>query len=239
MRCRLSLLLLFLSVSSGLAQDSEPRFGRGPWIFLERGAERVAAPATQFDGVRTKTAPIRLDDGRAGVVTVASAPCAAAERCAPADCGCLEQDRYRLSLKNSQGVLLAETHLWAAYGFFTIITADLVGGPGDELVLVRPLGRSAPPNGLDLKILELSGGTLREVLASHQIAGNLSGTPMVCGQWRSQVVVDAQAPKPRALTVRHEVLVPAKCALDEPARAEAIRRNGAMLIFVDAHYRAR
>ena len=53
------------------------------------------------------------------------------------------------------------------------------------------------------------------LLASHHIAGNLSGAPMVCGQWRDQVTIDAQAPKPRSLAVRHHVLVPANCALDE------------------------
>ena len=239
MRGCLSLALLVVLGVLAAAQESEPRFGRGPWIFLESGAEHQPAPATQFDGVGTKTASIRLDDGRSGVVAVASAPCSAGERCAPADCGCHASDRYQLSVMTSQGTLLAETHIWAAYGLLTVVTADLLGGPGDEVLLVRPLGRSAPPNGLDLKILALSSGSMRDVLASHQITGNLSGTPMVCGQWRSRVVVDARAPKPRALTVRHHVLVPDNCVLDEPARAEALRRDPTVLTFTDGQYRNR
>ena len=59
---------------------------------------------------------------------------------------------------------------------------------------------------------------------------------MVCGQWRSRIVIDAAAPKPRALYLHHDVIVPSGCTLDEPAGAEEVRRRRITLALQGGRY---
>lgn len=179
--------------------------------------------------------PVRLNDGTLAALAIRPAPCSAGEKCDPADCGCHAVDRFDLSLTNA-GQTVARTSVWAAYGTFDIVPFDLAGGNGDELLIIRALGRSAPPNGLELKILQVEGDRLIELLGAEQIAGNLSGTPMVCGEWRSRVIVEEQARKPRSLLIRNEVIVPDGCRLDEPGRAAALRSERRHLLFARGRY---
>ena len=70
---------------------------------------------------------------------------------------------------------------------------------------------------------------------SDGVAGN-SGRPMVCGHWRSRIVVPVVSPKPRTLQLQHDTIVPSGCSLDEPARAAAFRREAHMLLFIGGRY---
>ena len=129
--------------------------------------------------------------------------------------------------------------MWAAYGTFEIVPLDLVDGPGDELMIVRVPGRSAPPNRHDLKILKVAAGRLVDLVAPVRIAGNLAGTPMVCGQWRSRVAVDSQDRKRRPLLIRNEVIVPDGCRLDDAGRANTLRKEHRQLVFTAGRYQQR
>ena len=220
-------------------QRDQPRFGSGPWVLLEKGGGAAPAPSAGFAGTLFGPRNLRLDSGSTATFRVQHQPCLKPEDCDAPDCGCHGADRYRLSIADDTGALVATTLLWAAYGTFDVIPVDLVDGPGDELLIVRSLGRSSPPNGMDLKILRIEGTQLRELLATHQIAGNFSGRPMVCGQWRSRVVIDAEARKPRPIRLDNEIIVAAGCTLDAPADADEMRRRSTTLGLQGGRYVAR
>ena len=221
------------------AQADEPRFGRGPWIFEQRGTSASTPLTIRYNGRLSSPARIQLDGATVATLSVTPAPCGQGRECEPADCGCHGVDRFLLSIVQTNGTEVARTHLWAAYGTFDVVPLDLVDGPGDELMIVRVLGRSAPPNGHDLKILKVAAGRLVDLVEPVRIAGNLSGTPMVCGQWRSRVAVDGQARKPRPLWIRNEVIVPDGCRLDAAGRANTLRKEHRQLVFTAGRYQPR
>src|SRR5688572_11096254 len=156
MFARQLLILLIASIAHDAPRQDEPRFGRGPWIFLQRGDGAAVPALTLWGDWAGGIGQMRLDDGRIGNVSVKHATCKPPERCEPIDCGCLATDRYRVTVSDPFGAIVASTDVWAAYGDFHIVPFDLVDGPGDELLIVRVLGRSAPPKGHDLKILQIT-----------------------------------------------------------------------------------
>lgn len=224
-----------IGVGTLAAQDGEPRFGTGPWIFTQRAGASTAAATSRYNGRLSTPLSVRLDDGTVATVSVTPAPCGAGETCDSADCGCHNADRFLLTVARPDQEI-ARTHLWAAYGTFDVVANDLVGGMGDELLIVRALGRSAPPNGLDLKILQIQETRLIELLDSEQVAGNLGGTPMVCGQWRSRVTIDADGSKPRGLSIVNDVIVPTSCTLYNPRDAVTRRAEVRQLGFAAGRY---
>jgi hypothetical protein len=159
-------------------------------VFSRERSNTTPLPAAVRDGRVIPGVGIRLDDGRVASLRVEQRPCDPPGRCAPVDCGCHSSDSYWIIVVDRLGGVVARIHLWAAYSDLEILPFDLVAGPGDELVIVRALGRSAPPNGKDLRLLQLAGAAPIELIQPLQIAGNLSGTPMVCGLWRSRLVID-------------------------------------------------
>ena len=191
----------------------------GPWVF----DARTRSPLTAFG--RQQSIPVRLDDGATAVGRILEAPCGREETCDPVDCGCLRIDRHRLEVAGARGDV-RRADFWLPYGEVTIVPVDLVGGAGDELVVIRIPGRSAPPAGHEVKIWRLDGPAPRDLGPGIQIAGRFVTTPIGCAQWRRSVSIDVRAPKPRSLSMTAMLGATGCCVFDddEQNRLEAVRR---------------
>ncbi len=208
------------------------------WVFVNRGSDPPSRALLHYNPL-TQDVQIRLDDGHIATLRAEQRACDPADNCEPSDCGCLRDDSYWLTVKDTQGRVVGRVHLWAAYGDLQIIPVDLVDGPGDELLVVRMGARSSPPSGHDLKVLKLAGATPVELLSSHRIAGTLAGTPMACGRWRSRLSVNPEETKPRSIRIHQEVLIPRDCVIDNASDAEAIRKQQPVLTYSDGRYALR
>ena len=101
------LVALALACTASLAaQGYQPRFGSGPWIFLQRGVVVSPPVAIRYDGKLSSPAQLELDNGTTATLSVRPAPCDTSETCAPADCGCHGVDRFALTIEDSDGVPL-------------------------------------------------------------------------------------------------------------------------------------
>lgn len=202
--------------------------GSGPLIFVLHKSAMVPVRGVAFRGQLAGELKITLDDGGTGTVTVRQEGCTSTEPCPPADCGCLANDSHWIEVTGPDGQMIARIHLWAAYSAFDIIPIDLVDGPGDELLIIRILGRSSPPNGHTLKAVKIGADGGVDLLPSYTIAGNLPSIPMSCGRWRARLVI-ADEPKPRSIAVSREVVLEEGCGLEDPAEADAIRQHTEVL----------
>ena len=234
-------ILVIVPLVFGPAGAQESRTpSDGPWfhpllVVTYHGADESEAPRIQYKGKLSPSPEVRLDDGTVAMLAVTPAPCGRDEQCEPADCGCHGVDRFLLSIASEDGEI-ARAHVWAAYGTFDIVPLDLVDGPGEELIIERRLGRSAPPTGLELKIVRIAHRQLIDLVDPVQTAGTLSGTPMVCGMWTSRVTVNDAAAKPRSLWLETLVSLRAGCVLDEPGRVAPLTSERRELVLVDGRY---
>ena len=173
----------------------------GPWVV----DARKSAPLPSFTSFDAPI-PVRLDDGSRGTVRVTTHPCPKGEQCDPGDCGCFEYDRSLVEVLDARGQVLSKRELWSAYSLLTIVPVDVVGGPGDELIIVRVPGRAAPPLGHELKIWRLDGPAPMDLTTgSIMVARNLATSPVACARWRTRLSIDLASPKPRVISMRNEL----------------------------------
>ena len=181
-----------------------------PWLDVG-GSFRLEAEAT------------RLDDGSRAIIRVRPGPCTGRE-CEPARSS-FEQDSFWITI-DAEGREAARIHVWAPYGEIDVIPQDLVGGPGDELLIVRIRGRASPPLGNEVRIVQLEEREARE-LGRFQLGGNLVTHPVACARWRTSLVVNPDDPKPRAVTLRRVFYAMPCCRIldDSVAELKQLRRD--------------
>lgn len=196
---------------------------RGPWMFDSR--DRHWRPVKTIDNsyLRARRGPlaIRLDGGRRGFVSIRQQACAGAADCSPADCGCFAEDSYMVRVTDDRGRKVAETQLWAAYGNYQLAAADLLGGDGDELLVVRQPNRGSPVYRYDLKVMRIGGKKIAEIGRIESICDWLYCCG--CSVWRDDVTIVGNA-KPYDLTLRRRVLQLNGCAEGEPEKEVGRRR---------------
>jgi hypothetical protein len=188
-----------------------------PWLLPLRGSQTV-----------------RLDDGATATIRVEPGPCTGGD--CERDRRSFEQDSFWITI-DRPGREAARIHAWAPYGELDVIPQDLVGGPGDELLIVRIRGRASPPLGNEARIVQLEGREARE-LGIFQLGGNLVTQPVACARWRTRLAVDPDRPKPRELRLHTELYMMPCCRIDAESAAALERlRRGDRLRF-DAKRRA-
>ena len=247
------LLLILAATGGGRAQRPLPpgfdmltdAFWGTPWVF---DAAAMALPAAHYAIGRTTTSPlsIRLDDDTRGTLRAESRPCAPGDDCEPFDCGCpLDDESFWVEVVDGRGESVARMHLWAAYGIFDIVPVDLVGGPGDELVIVRIPAHASPPVGHDLKIWSLGRTKPVDLVERIKVAGLFDTQPIGCARWRMRLVIDVTAVKPRNVSFesrfaarRGTAASSAACWLpDTELTRHASLKRGYMLRFDQGRYR--
>src|SRR5688572_11005812 len=129
-------------------------FWDSPWVFNQRGR---ALPRLQSarEQPRNRLLSIRLDDGSQAVLQAHSE----------------DPEPYRVEVTDRQGKVLARMPLWATYGRFDIVPADLVDGPGDELIIITIPTRSSPPAGYDINIWKIGETKPVELIEPVRLAG--------------------------------------------------------------------
>lgn len=143
----------------------------GPWVYRNSVKRRNAVRGIDHarGNLLPVSRPIRLESGRQGTLRIEHHPCQPGERCEPGDCGCFGYDRFRLEIRNAHSQTLVTFDLWAAYGNFQCIPVDLVGGTGDELLILRQPNRGSPIFNYELIILKLEGNQLMELGRAEQV----------------------------------------------------------------------
>ena len=231
------------SLPPGFREPTD-QFWASPWVFDQRGSPLRAlhnAMRQTFGG----PFEIRLDDGSRGTLRVESRPCVPGDDCEPVDCGCpLDYESYWVEVVDARGERAARMHLWAAYGVFDVVPVDLVGGPGDELIIVRIPAHASPPVGHDLKIWQLGRTKPVDLLEPVPVAGLFDTQPIGCAQWRMRLVVDLASAKPRAVSLRSEFAARPRpggttiCRLiDDAVARHASLQRGHVLRFERGRYR--
>lgn len=244
------LLLVFLPATGmGVRQrlpngfrDLTDKFWASPWVFDTRGVA-LRRLHNSMGQIRNGPMPIRLDDGSDGALRVQAKECEPGEDCEPFDCGCTgRNESFWIEVVDREDNVVARMHLWAAYGEFDIVPVDLIEGPGDELMITRIPAHSAPPYGFDLKIWKIGRTKPVALIEDHQVAGVFATDSIGCARWRTNLFVNENAPKPRAVALRGEFAAdltePGTCWLDkrETTRHAALEQ-GHTLRFENGQYR--
>lgn len=107
----------------------------------------------------------------------------------------LEGDDFRIRVKNSSGKESAAFHLWASYGWFQIVAADLVGSSADELLIVTQQVRGTVFRPM-LQVWNLEGKKPVKI-GQVQLGDYISP----CNWWVSQVLISGTR-KPHNLILR-------------------------------------
>jgi hypothetical protein len=171
-------------------------FWDSPWVFDQRGRalRRLESSRGQL---RNRSLSMRLDDGSQAILQVHSKDDEQSGCTAKGEC-------YWVEVTDRQGKILARRPLWATYGRFDIVPADLVDGPGDELIIITIPTRSSPPAGYEINIWKIGETKPVELIEPLRLAGVFASNLIGCARWRSRVIVDATSSKPRAVTLRSE-----------------------------------
>lgn len=200
---------------------------RGPWVFeVGRRSNGALKGIDNSDGhLKKDKLKIRMDDGSLGTLIVEQRECQPGEDCAPFDCGCFANagDSYWVHVKDARGRKVTDFHLWAAYGNFQIIATDLIGGRGDELLVLREPNRGSPMYRYDLKILQLGRAKPIELGSIGYVCDWLD---CCCSVWRDNIYVSGSG-KPRRLILRREISAAPCCPgvkrTDEVGRRRVFR----------------
>ena len=237
-------------------QRLDNSFWEGPWVLTSGNA---GEPVLRWhnDDLRRRTmrrpVPFHLDDGTIGTLRVYAAPCLTAACGGPRDdCGCFDNESYWIDVLDSSGHVVAHLHLWAAYGVFDVVPIDLVGGPGDELMIVRRPQHASPPHGPDLKIWTINAGRATDLLSREgrakefDVAGYIGTleTAVPCARWQTRLLVDVASEKPRPITLQADFAAHGEPGLDCRLSAEGTKQVASLkrerqLHFENGHYRWR
>jgi len=188
-----------LSAAGQLAAGASPA-----WVVAESASGLMPLPAIDgaFRQLSTPSLPFRFDDGSIGRVSVETRGCAASDGCAPDTCG--PDDSVLFQVVDASGQRVATWLRCAAYGAFSLVPVNLLGGSGDELMFVYRYARSSPPQGLDLTMWSLETREPRVISDTIRVAGYLS-TPcgaLPCMRWQAQVALERDTRTPRVLRLR-------------------------------------
>jgi hypothetical protein len=173
---------------------------------------------------------IRLDDARVGTLRIVEGACSPPAECASRDCGCFDYDSYWVEVSNERGIVV-RMHVWAAYGGIRIAPIDLVDGPGDELLVFRIPGRASPPLGYDLRIWKIGATKPVEIGALERVSRRFGSTPIGCAGWKTRLLIDPEAPKPRPITLQTDIAVERGCEIFEETDLLTILRKDRVLRF--------
>ena len=158
--------------------------------------------------------PIRLDDGTRGMLSVIARPCERGDDCTPHDCGCtLSDESFWIEIRRANDQVLMRKHLWAAYQEFHLFAADIVGSPGDELLIARIPGHASPPHGWELKIWSLTPS--REIGTMHVSTWFPGALPYTCAWWMATLTVETRVPKPRPIHLKGDFAATGCCSLND------------------------
>lgn len=200
---------------------------RGPWVFRQgRGGYQALRSIDNSDGrLKKGRLEIHLDDGSIGALTVERRECRPGEDCGPFDCGCFAGagDSYWVHVRDATGRRVTDFHLWAAYGNFQIVAADLVGGRGDELLILRQPNRGSPMYRYDLTIFRLGGAKPVELGSLGYVCEWLN---CCCSAWRDNIYIEGSG-KPHRLVLHREIMADPCCralgSTDELGRRRVFR----------------
>lgn len=194
-----------------------PRVWDRTWAFSRTNGTSTALREYNYSNARPP-APwaIRLDDGTSGMLHVLARPCERDDDCNPYDCGCTNREEsFWIEIRLPNGQLLVRKHLWAAYEQFQVFAADIIGGPGDELLIARVPGHASPPHGWELKIWNLSPAG--EIGTMHLSTWFPDALPYSCAWWMATLTIDTNAPKPRPIHVNPDFAATGCCSLASAA----------------------
>jgi len=218
-------------------------FWKGPWVFSALNRSRIALPRlhNSFSEGELGPVPFRLDDGSTGTLRVESEGCNS-----PSDCA---SEGFTIAVDDANGRSVARFPFWAAYRDFDVVPVDLVGGIGDELLLIRRPAHAAPPFGPVLRIWKLGATAPVDLVESFSVAGYLAtiGGAIPCARWQIRLLVDPLADKPRPISMAGEFAADVSssdpmwtCRLNrQGADGAAALRRGESLSFSDGQYRLR
>lgn len=212
-----------------------------PWAFSRTKGQLATLRRFHHSGSKPLgPTPIQLDDGTRGTLRVIARRCGRDEDCSPYDCGCtIADESFWIEVRRANGDLVLRKHLWAAYERFEIVAADLLGGRGDELLIVRIPAHASPPIGWDLKIWNLaSPGS--EIGTMHASAWFGGAVPYSCAWWMATAIIDTDAPKPRPIHLEVDFAAADCCRLNAATvedvagmrRPHALRYDGRMRQYV-------
>jgi hypothetical protein len=182
-----------------------------PWVFA---ADRTTTHPLALLKTAGESMAVALDDGTGGTVRAESDPCTKDQ----ADCY-FPDDRLALVISDGAGKVIARGTFTTGYGSFAATPVDLVGGPGDELVIVTG-GRGSPPSGLFMDIWQVGTGTFMPLLHGMKIEGNVPSRSINCVRWRYDVVVGTTSLKPRPLLLKGRIGYRGPCSTDAEGAAE-------------------
>jgi hypothetical protein len=172
---------------------------------------------------------LRFDDGQWGTITVIERTGKSSQLCHieedehyTDECGCFLYDGFLLQVKDAKGRKVVTIPLWAAYGLFRIAVADVVGGQGDEIFVIRWPNRGTFSIHYDLHVWCIRGRRLIDLGNVGEIVG---GGYYGCLLWRENIYV-MKANKNRAIMLRKEFIRtgPLLPGCDKPVRAQRLIR---------------
>jgi hypothetical protein len=214
--------------------SKEKAFEEGPWVFDSTGASRRALPHIDHTVYPFDSRPIRirLDDGSTGTLRAEPRPCEDKP-----DCKFKSDDVYWMRIMTSTGRELTHFQIVAAYGLFQAVPVDLIGGPGDEIMMFFQGGHAVPPVGYDLHIWTAGAAGVAEIGTLHQASNSLGTMPFSCGYLRRLFSVNRAAAKPRSIRFQVILGADAACAVssEDQIDIDAARRQ-TLLRFQDGKY---
>jgi hypothetical protein len=214
----------------GPLDESFADVGDEPWVFVRGPANRVMPVRATVDRLG-QSIPIRLNDGSRASLRVENAPCAPPDECDPEPCFNPDES-YWIEVSSSTGRRVAHLHFCGPYNEFHVAPVDLLGGRGDEILLIRARGHAAPPIGDEVKIWTLEDGRGRVVLPEQQVSGGFGTAPTNCARWRARLLIDLEQRKPRSLRLQTRFGARPGCQICDDATIAAVRH--ARLLRFDA-----
>jgi len=216
----------------------ESGFGiEGPWVFNGRvqPADPLRSWRSNYGMPAERMMPIHLDDGSLGAMIPEPRPCGTAKTCKYPD-----SDHYWIKSVDAKGREIAHIVLEAAYATFEVVPVDLVGGPGDELMIFYNRGHSSPPTGYDLQIWSAGRAGARRISNIERASHSLNTLPFACAFQRRLFTVDRADVKPRPITIRPMIGADPMCTLPLEGQTETEEmRRSSVLEFHNGKYTLR
>ena len=180
------------------AVDDLAAFWDPPWVYYQSGVENaIPVPTLRLRGLSERkptgywSVPVRFDDGTTGTFRVA--PYSSLPK---------DIDHARIQVRSPSDRVVSETDWYAAYGQLSITPIDLLGGPGDELIIVEIKTHASPPTGHSMAVWTISTPTPTLISQPLDVANLFASEQIGCARWKSVALVDMTTPKPRSLLLQ-------------------------------------
>jgi hypothetical protein len=205
----------------------------GPWIFQTTAPKRTPFPwvgerlsSYPVHPTRSETVSVRFDNSKTGALHIESGPCVLPDSCGLVDG--FPDESYWLITTDLSHRALSRLHFWAAYGVVEMVPADLIDGPGDELLVIRTPAHASPSAGFFLEIWKLGAARPVELSDRIDVGTWISGLWM---NWRANLLIDLTKPKPRSIEIRPEFGIYPCHLITSDERAQVRLRQVRALIF--------